>query len=176
MKQIVVKISGECEVYTFVTPLVDLNWEKVSKYAWIPDMVDDKLVDDMFYEFPFIISLDELTWYDEDGVEHYIEKKGKYINRKDYLSKALPTLPFVYQLSDNTYYEFEYIIELKDDEEFDPMKLQLMKSDYEVDFLPYGIITTGIMYDGREITYEDYADFDLMSNQCYLYKNSIPYA
>ena len=29
-------------------------------------------------------------------------------------------------------------IELSDDEEFDQKKLQLVKSDYEVDFLPYG--------------------------------------
>ena len=48
-----------------------------------------------------------------------------------------------------------FCIELEDDEVFDPKQLQLVKSDYEVEFLPYGIVSNHIVYKGKEIVMYD---------------------
>jgi hypothetical protein len=48
---------------------------------------------------------------------------------------------------------------MEDDEEFDPKKLQLIKSDYEVEFLPYGIVTDTIVYDGKEILMDNETEY-----------------
>jgi hypothetical protein len=69
----------------------------------------------------------------------------------------------------------EYDIELEDDEEFDPKKLQLVKSDYEVSFLPYGIITDYIIYDGKRIDYIDFFECDEKYPESFIYDEDIPY-
>ena len=73
--------------------------------------------------------------------------------------------PFIFQLFDDNEYEYNYEIELEDDEEFDPKKLQLVKSDYEVSFLPYGIIVDYIMYDGKKIPWDDPCGYDCGMDQ-----------
>ena len=176
MKQITIKISGNCDVFTIVSPKVKLTNKEVENYYWIPDMVDKDLVDgSIFYELPFMMHINEVVWYEDDDKEHKITKKGKYIKKKDYVSKILPTPPFVWQHSDSAYCEFEYILELSDDDVFDPLKLQLVKSDYELEFVPYGIVVHYVVYDGKKIECINYPDFELMGSRCYLYEEAIPY-
>lgn len=58
---------------------------------------------------------------------------------------------------DEYYFESVFLI---DDDNFDPKKLQLIKSDYELDFLPYGIMIDSIMYDGKVVEVEELLDDD----------------
>ena len=83
MKQITIKISGNCDVFTIVSPKVKLTNKEVENYYWIPDMVDKDLVDgSIFYELPFMMHINEVVWYEDDDNEHKIIKKGKYIKKK----------------------------------------------------------------------------------------------
>ena len=51
-------------------------------------MVDDDLVNGcVFYELPFMMHIEDVVWSEEDGEEQRIIKKGKYIKRKDFVSK-----------------------------------------------------------------------------------------
>ena len=176
MREITIKISGNCDVFTIAKPIVELTKDQVEEYSWIPDMVDEDLVDGcIFYELPFMMHIDEVVWCEDDGEEQRITKKGKYIKRKDFVSKILPTPPFVWQQSDCTYCEFEYLLELNDDDVFDPQKLQLVKSDYELSFVPYGVVVNYVVYDGKEVGCINYPEFDLTGSQCYLYEEAIPY-
>ena len=182
MKTIKVLLSGHCEVFQLDTPNEGVTAEQVAEYSYMNDMVDDGIVMDNRVELSFIKQIGRLTWrvdnpeYDEDREfgeptedEIPIEKKGKYIKNNEYFAEFVQE-PFVVQHSDSTYAEFEYSIELMDDEEFDPLKLQLIKSDYEVEFLPYGIITGTIMYDGRAIPTDTECCFDEYScSECFLY-------
>jgi hypothetical protein len=53
-------------------------------------------------------------------------------------------------------------IEIPNEEEFDPTKLQLINSDNEVEQIPFGIVTNQIMYDGEIIKSQN--------QQCYANK------
>ncbi len=57
--------------------------------------------------------------------------------------------------------EENFLITLNDDEEFDAKKLQLVKTDYELGFLPYGILTDIIMYDGEVVISEGWVTQNL---------------
>ena len=63
--------------------------------------------------------------------------------------------------------EIYYTIELNDDEEFDSRKLQLVKSDYEFSFLPYGIVSEYLMYNGVEIGRDDDQEWYRIREECF---------
>lgn len=80
------------------------------------------------------------------------KQKGKYIKDKSWIKDhclLTDEPPYYFRIMEDTF-EFEYNFDL-DVEDFDPKKLQLIKSDYELPFLPYGIVTDAIFYDGEGI-------------------------
>lgn len=186
MKTIKVTLTGHCEVFLLEQPVEGVTAEDIQEYDYMTDLEDDGKVDGNMIELSFIKEIGRLTWREYNGEqdeedrefgeplenEEPIVKKGKYIKTKEHFAEYVQE-PFVVQHSDSTYAEFDYLIELDNDEVFDPLKLQLIKSDYEVEFLPYGIITGCIMYDGRAIPTCTETGFDIYSESgCFLYKGT----
>ena len=175
MKTIHVSISGRVVVFNASLPIQEVSAEKVEEYEYLADLIDDGLVvREQNHEFAFFKDL-EYVMYDIDGDEDAIDitkKKGKYLETKTFWEDRIK-FPFVFQYADDTWAIYDYVIELEDDEEFDPKKLQLVKSDYEVWFLPYGIITEYIMYDGKTINTDSEPEYDIFScDGCYLYSDA----
>ena len=170
MKTITVRLEGHVEVFLLEKTDV-LDAETIAAYDYMTELADDGMVDENMIEVAFMKDIESLTYSVDDGEYVDIVKKGKYIVSNDYLKRTYGMeMPFVVQHSDSCYADFEYVIELNDDEEFDPMKLQLEKSNYEVGWLPYGIITNHIMYDNRMIYNQLEKCFDIYAESgCFLY-------
>jgi len=101
--------------------------------------------------------------YINDDEENVVKKKGKYLLTKEYFHDLFSEdgdhpLPVEVHSRGYQNQELEYNIRLKDDEEFDIKKVQLVKSDYECSLFPYFIVCTHILYDGKEIYNYDYGD------------------
>lgn len=144
MKKINVTISGICNVY-WIESILDMDRLDTDKTVF--QLEEEEITDmDSFLEAVVIKSGLEV---EVDGVP--ISKKGKYIKRKDYYSKLITNPSVANLMYSEKYLTQEFEIELEDGEEFDPMKLQLVKTDYELDFIPYGILTSVIVYNGKEI-------------------------
>ena len=181
MKTIRVTLAGHCEVFRMADLYAEMTSEEVADYDYIDDLEADGKVGGGIFEFSFMKTIDRLTWrvYNgkddrEFGEPHKddidIEKRGENQLEKEYIELGLRE-PFVVQRCDSTYAEYEYDIELMDNEVFDPMKLRLVISDNEVEFLPYGIITSGIWYDRRPILTISEPCFDPYAESgCFLYE------
>lgn len=180
MKTVTVRLTGHVEVFLLEHPNGVMDAERISAYDYMTDLEDDGLTCKDMTEVAFLKEIDELGYSfdvfnlddDEDNREWTaIEKKGKYIKSKDYIATKLHMeVPYIVQHSDSTFADFEYAIELEDDEEFDPMKLQLVKSNYEASWLPYGIVTNYIMYDNKLILNQLEKCFDIYAESgCFLY-------
>lgn len=112
--------------------------------------------------------------YIDDNEENVIKKKGKYVKVRDYFHNLFSEEgdhPLPVDLHTRTYdyedVEFIYEIELEDDEEFDIKKVQLVKSDYEIEPLPYYILAEKILYDGKEVfADESYGDYGIEGKCC----------
>ena len=176
MKKVIIKVAGEGEVYWMenITPEFQNNLEAIDTTSDFYSLEEEGVLDGSLYELPFIISDLEITWEDEDGQEYPITKKGKYIKSKEYLSSKFNT-PFLVQETNGGLIEEVYEIEIPDDEEFDPMKLQLVKSDYEVDFLPYGIVVDHIYYNGERYDWDDPQGYDNDGGNIWIYKEDLPF-
>lgn len=68
-------------------------------------------------------------------------------------------------------------IPISDGDVFEPSKLQLIKSDYEFEFLPYAIDVYHVIYDGKPIETQCEFDFCLDSYDDYVIDDgeSLPY-
>lgn len=114
-------------------------------------------------------------WENEEGI-NITKKKGKYIKSKTYFKECEVISPFVWGCDSFRNHHFVYEIEIEDDEEFDPSKLQLIKSDYELEIFPYAI-TTEISYNGKKYYYINEDAFALTDVDInYVYKDAQPYA
>lgn len=88
--------------------------------------------------------------------EDITKKKGKYIKDKFITKDLKETFGEYFENGDMIYkcmsslprFEKEYELPIEK-EDFDPKKLQLMKSDYEFSDFPYLILTDKIIYDGK---------------------------
>lgn len=154
MKQVWITVRGRAEVYY------------TENFAEIPDNWDDIDLDDFWllenewlvgelFETALITRLDGVyVGSDEwDEAEDITKQKGKYIKRTDVFKGDLGmTCPF-YVRCINDFAEIvnSYCIEIPDDEEFDPSQLQLEKSDYEIERIPYGIVSQYVIYKGERI-------------------------
>ena len=116
-------------------------------------------------------------YIDEDEGENLIKKKGKYHKSYEYFHNLFSEdgehpLPVEVHLRSSSYDEkFDYIIDLEDSEEFDIKKLQLIKSDYEIEPCPYFIVAEKIMYDGKEFSLTDeswdvYSEYSIDGRFC----------
>lgn len=108
-----------------------------------------------------------------DEENNVIKQKGKYVKVRDYfhnLFAADSDHPLPVDLHMRTfagYNDLTYTIELEDDEEFDIKKVQLVKSDYEIEQLPYYILAEKILYDGKEVYADDsYGDYCIAGRYC----------
>lgn len=175
MKEVLVRLTGHTEVFLLEKLNGEVDAERVSAYDYMTDLEEDGIVDGDMYELPFIKEIDELEYSTDDGETWTpITKKGKYIKSKNYLAAVCHLEPpYVVQHSDSCWADFEYRIELDEEEgetEFDPMLLQLDKCDYEAAWLPYGIITGHVWYNNRMITNQLEKCFDIYSESgCFLY-------
>ena len=106
----------------------------------------------------------EALYVDGNEDENLVKKKGKYVKTKEYfhdLFKEDGDHPLPVQVHYRYYYndELDYIIKLEDDEEFDIKKVQLVKSDYEIELFPYFILCEKILYDGKDVENFDWSEY-----------------
>lgn len=174
MKKVVIRMEGNLIAFLAAQLTCDeLTRDEVRGYSYISELDDDGYIDnDTLSWLAFLKTLDSLEIVVEGGENIDIaKKKGKYIKTGSFIKETIGNNErFVFQHAVDSTDVFRYEIELQDDEEFDPKKLQLVKSDYEVNFLPYGIIVDYIMYDGKKVyTCSDY-EFEEEYEDCYLYE------
>ena len=117
----------------------------------------------------------EALYVDDNEEENLVKKKGKYVKTREFFHHLFSEdgdHPLPVKIHYKHYYEqeLEYVIELEDDEEFDIKKVQLVKSDYEVEEFPYFILCEKILYDGKEIEsnneFNDWAEY-CPEEKCY---------
>lgn len=173
MKKVSIRMKGSMVAFIAAQLTCDeLNRATVHSYSYISELDDDGFIDnDTCHWMVFLKTLDNLTAVEENGEEMDITKnKGKYVKTNSFFKETLGTNErFVFQPVVEDEDTFVYTIELEDGEEFDPKKLQLVKSDYEVNFLPYGILAEYIMYDGKKIYTDSYYEYEDEYKGCYLY-------
>lgn len=197
--KVTIRLSGKGIIFRTGNPLSydQETIDMINKYQCNEDAAFDGLITNL-QTHPFITKLIsvEVMYCDllncDENLEKYYtdspieiefvditEKKGKYINTAKYLSSKLQSPFLVMKLDDDGFIESYFVIELKEGEVFDPKKLQLIKSDYEVSFLPYGIIRSHICYDGKVIEATAGTDYytELTSPLYnFIYNDRIPYA
>lgn len=159
MKKVYVTLKTKGDVYwmeNLTEVPTDLDMIDLSMELY--ELEDEGWLCGDLYEVP--LGLEDVEVYvgddpNEEG-EDITKKKGKYLKTKEYFSKVLGLKAPFYVRCINIGCEVTgvYEIELQDDEEFDPKKLQLLKSDYELLFIPYGIIMDYVYYDGKKIVNE----------------------
>lgn len=172
-KEVIVRLTGHTEVFLIEHTVngIELDAERFESYDYMRDLEDDGLVDEDMREIAFLKEIDELSYSTDGETWTPITKKGKYVKSENYLAAVCHVEPpYAVQHSDSVWADFEYHIELDEDEEFDPMKLQLDKCNYEAAWLPYGIITQYVWYDNRMITNKLEKCFDEFAESgCFLY-------
>ena len=163
MKQVWITLRGRGDIYWMenFTETPD-NWEDIDLDEFYT-LEDEGWLNGDLNEIGFILDLegvyvgDEMFSEDED----ITKSKGKYIKRTDVLKKDYKLTPpfYVRCINGGTEIVNTFCVELEDDEEFDPKQLQLVKSDYEVEFLPYGIVSDTIIYKGKEILMDNETEY-----------------
>lgn len=111
----------------------------------------------------------EALYVDDNEEENLVKKKGKYVKTREYFHELFKEdgehpLPVQIHYKKYSSQELQYVIELQDDEEFDLKKVQLVKSDYEVQEFPYFILCEKILYDGKDV--EADLDFNDWTEYC----------
>ena len=175
MKTVLVRLEGLCDVYLIDKLNEGVDPSEIEDFTYLWELEDEGLTNGDMREYCFMKTINKLS-YSVDGAEPIdIVKKGKYINTKDYIAEDFMP-PYVVQHSDAGDGVYEYPVELADEEEFDPMKLQLEKSDYEVEFLPYGIITSHIWYDGKPVGTDTEGNWGDTGEYLFYYDEKHPFA
>ena len=181
VKTIRVRLCGQCDVFLMAEPTKEITPDEVETYDYLDDMESEGLCGEIT-TMAFMSMMDRLTYeditegFDEDdreyGEQHPNEttiiRKGAYITEPYILKKF--SLPFIAQKCDSTYAEYYFDIELERDEEFDLGKLQICKSVEEVSFLPHGIVTDILVYNGKVIEKVNEPGFDIYRySGCFIY-------
>ena len=160
MKQVKVTIKGELIVVDYcskalIETLIDMGLEEEDEFAFTAN----------YYMTCCWNTVDGL--YIDGGEENMVKQKGKYVKTKEYWHSLIgeeSDHPVPVTVHWRHYYDqwFDYIIELEDEDEFDIKKVQIIKSEYEIDLFPYFIRADVILYDGKEIkTTENWGDYDV---------------
>ena len=163
MKKVWITLKGTGEVYWFENFTEEpTDWDMLPMDDFY-EMEDDGWLDGSLNEVAFMLELESVYVSNdpfEEG-EDITKKKGKYVKRDDVFKNDYKLrVPFyVMPYNMRAYIENTFCIELEDDEEFDPKQLQLIKSDYEVEFLPYGIVTDEVLYKGNRIITDDCPEY-----------------
>lgn len=106
-----------------------------------------------FYEYPLIFEGVELVQYVGDCEwEDITKKKGKYVKGKIIHEQIKDELGDEILLDFARNRDFEYEFEIEHEGEFNPKLIQLLKSDYEFEDIPYAILGNVILYDGQRVS------------------------
>ena len=182
MKTVFVTVTGKGPVYCFKNIKEGVNPSDIDlkqDYWDLEELEDDSVeIPVILEDLQVLYSEDDHVYdVDDDGAVDITKKKGKYILVNDYFSDCDLKTPFyVKQIDYRTIYE-EFWINLEDDEEFDPKKLQLIKSDYELEFLPFGILPFYLVYNGELIASDSEYDVeDKGYHDAWIYDCEMPYA
>ncbi len=118
--------------------------------------------------------------FDFEDYDNLVRKKGKYVKTVEYFHKLFaedgnhPLPVELHARQSHSGESLDYIIELEDDEEFDIKKVQLIKSDYEIECLPYFILAEQILYDGKDVEVVndngEYSDYSIDGKYCNEYE------
>ena len=197
MKTVIVKLCGQCDVvllkYAGEEEIpADLTSADVEQYDYIDELEElgfREETDGAFY----MLEYDRLTWENvtncDDG-EYYSREEGvMYPNEQPItqLGNQIVTWShikddiyrgddrFAFQLADNVYGEFVFEIQLADNEDFDPKKLQLIWAAHEIRVVEHGYVANRIMYNGKVYCHvNDYPEFDSYQySGCYLYDEEL---
>lgn len=154
MKQVWITLKGKGDVY-YMENFAETpdNWDDIDLNDF--EELENCWLDGNLYENAMLLELEGVyVGQDEwEETEDITNKKGKYIKRTDIFKGDQGLIPpfYVRCINGGTDICNSFCIELEDDDEFDPSQLQLVKSDYEVEFLPYGIVSDCIIYNGEKI-------------------------
>lgn len=163
MKQVWISLRGRGDVYWMenFTDTPD-DWDDIDLRDF-NSLEDEGWLDGDLHEIAFILDLEGVYVGNEEYSEDVdiTKEKGKYIKRTDILKNDCKLTPpfYVRCINGDTEIVNTICIELEDDEEFDPKQLQLVKSDYEVEFLPYGIVSDCILYKGKKIVVDSESEY-----------------
>lgn len=188
MKTVIITVKGKGPIYWMENLMEPENYENVPIEEEFSDLEDEGWLDGDLCELPLILEEVQVlqssdpekpVWdLDDEGAIDITKKKGKYVLTSNYFSGVYGlNAPFYYTQRNFCEIYETFSIELQDDEEFDPKKFQLIKSDYELDFLPFAIAARMAMYDGKSIFadpsdgYRDKGDYE-----CGIYNEAQPYS
>lgn len=150
MKKVKIRIQGDLVI-------VDYCSKKKMQELVDGDEYDDEC--DVFANNYYVTGAwDEISalYVDDDEDNNLVEQKGKYVNTKEFFHDLFSEdggHPLPVEVHYEYYYEqeLEYVIRLKDDEEFDIKKVQLIKSEDEISLFPYFVLCEKILYDGKDV-------------------------
>lgn len=163
MKQVWITLRGRGDVY-WMENFIDTpdDWDDIDLRDF-NSLEDEGWLDGDLHEIAFILDLECVYVGNEEYSEDVdiTKEKGKYIKRTDILKNDCKLTPpfYVRCINGETEIGNTFCIELEDDEVFDPKQLQLVKSDYEVEFLPYGIVSDCILYKGKKIVVDNESEY-----------------
>ena len=187
MKNVIVTVMGRGPVFWFEGVNEGVDLDSIDLSNSFRELEEEEILDANLNEIDVILD-DVVVLYTEneepvydpedEGAVDITKKKGKYVMVDNYFSDYLNLkCPIWVEQINHCDISNTYMIELEDDEEFDPKKLQLIKSDYEVKFLPYGIITSLIMYDGKYYNCVCSDGYDPEDHgDAFIYNDEQPYA
>ena len=120
----------------------------------------DSLDEDFPYEFPLILSDVKLVRHIEGNeLEDITKQKGKYVKGKFIREEIKDELGDEMLIDTLDYSQHVFEFEIEHEGEFNPKLIQLLKSDYEFQEIPYAILANKILYDGKEIPSTTFEEF-----------------
>lgn len=186
MKTVFVTLRGRGPVYWMECLNDGVTVDEVDANKCIFDLEDEGSLDNDLNEVAMITEdvevlyteNEEPVWdVDDEGAVDITKKKGKYLLVNNFFSKCRRLIaPFYVDQVNYCEQVNSFEIKLEDDEEFDPKKLQLIKSDYELQFLPFGIVSNGVVYNDKVVWSDPEDGYDDKYSQRFIYNEAQPYA
>lgn len=186
MKTVFVTLRGRGPVYWMECLNDGVTVDEVDANKCIFDLEEEELLDNDLNEVAMIVEdvevlyteNEEPVWnIDDEGAVDITKKKGKYLLVNNFFSKCRRLIaPFYVDQVNYCEQVNSFEIKLEDDEEFDPKKLQLIKSDYELQFLPFGIVSNGVVYNDKVVWADPEDGYDDKYSQRFIYNEAQPYA
>lgn len=156
MKQVTITINGTIEICEYCSRSLYGDYDDEEEAFW-----DNYYITNGWYEI-------DALYVNNNRDENLLNRKGKYVETSEYFHELfkedgehpLPVDMHFRETHDDN--ELDYVIELDDDEEFDIEKVQLIKSDGEIKYIPNFILAQKILYNGKEVEADErYADYSI---------------
>lgn len=186
MKTVFVTLRGKGPVYWMECLNDGVEIDEIDLHKSMFDLEDEGLLDNDLHEVTMILEdvevlcteNEEPVWHnDDEGAIDITKSKGKYLLVNNFF-RGFRKLVAPFYVDQINYCEqvntFE--VQLEDDEEFDPKKLQLIKSDYELQFIPFGIVSDGVVYDDKVIWADPNDGYRNKGGDAFIYNEEQPYA